>query len=271
MCSARRSSAIDLQTRKEIRRSASTPSRTLRCSPRDGKTLFVSLWGGAKVLMFAADTLEPLGEVAVGAHPNAMVLSKDGRRLFVACANTNAVWVIDLAARAAKEQISVALYPRRAGRHHAEQPGAVAGRRHDARGERRQQQRRGGRYREARCEPGRRLGPGRLVSDVGHCSRPTGARFFVLDGKGLTSEPNLRGTAARRRALEGRYTGNMLQGALSIIPTPDRAALPAMTRRVYELTPYTDAHAARAGRRAGRQSDPAAAWAARRRSSTSST
>ena len=35
----------------------------------------------------------------MGEHPNAMVLSKDGARLFVACANTNAVWVVDLAAR----------------------------------------------------------------------------------------------------------------------------------------------------------------------------
>ena len=43
--------------------------------------------------MFAADTLAPLGEVVVGDHPNAMLLSKDGTRLFVACANTNAVWV----------------------------------------------------------------------------------------------------------------------------------------------------------------------------------
>ena len=40
----------------------------------DGKTLFVSLWGGAKVLMFDAGTLGA-GEVAVGEHPNAMVLS----------------------------------------------------------------------------------------------------------------------------------------------------------------------------------------------------
>src|SRR6185503_7598381 len=61
--------------------------------------------------MFAADTLAPLGEVIVGGHPNALALSKDGARLFVACANTNAVWVVDVATRVAREQISVALYP----------------------------------------------------------------------------------------------------------------------------------------------------------------
>ena len=41
-----------------------------------------------------------------------MVFSKDGARLFVACANTNTVWVVDLASKnAPKEQISVALFP----------------------------------------------------------------------------------------------------------------------------------------------------------------
>src|SRR5262249_16519239 len=44
-------------------------------------------------------------------HPNAMVVTKDGKRLFVACANTNAVWVVDLAERHAVEQVSVAMFP----------------------------------------------------------------------------------------------------------------------------------------------------------------
>ena len=77
----------------------------------DGKTVFVSVWGGAKLLMFDAATLEKRGEVAVGEHPNALALSKDAARLFVACANTNSVWVVDVAAKSAKEQISVALFP----------------------------------------------------------------------------------------------------------------------------------------------------------------
>jgi hypothetical protein len=41
--------------------------------------------------------------------------------------------------------------------------------------------------------------------------------------------------------MEGQYIGNMMQGALSTITTPDAATRAAMTRRVRELTPYTDA------------------------------
>src|SRR6185503_7584825 len=77
----------------------------------DGKTLYVSLWGGARVLMFDVATVAPKGELATGEHPNAMVLSKDGSRLFVACANTNAVWVVDLKTNSATEQIGVSLHP----------------------------------------------------------------------------------------------------------------------------------------------------------------
>src|SRR5439155_11087286 len=73
--------------------------------------VFVSIWGGAKILIYDARTLQPRGEIAVGEHPNAMALTKDGKRLFVACANTNAVWAIDVEGRRASEQIAVALFP----------------------------------------------------------------------------------------------------------------------------------------------------------------
>src|SRR4029077_14902071 len=77
---------------------------TCLASP-DGRTVLVSLWGGAKVLIFDAKTLEQVVDIPVGDHPNALALSRDGARLFVACDNTNALWVVDLPSRSAKEQI----------------------------------------------------------------------------------------------------------------------------------------------------------------------
>ena len=59
--------------------------------------------------MLDAATLAKKGEIAVGEHPNAMVLTRDGARLFVACANTNAVWVVDVAKQTSTEQIAVSL------------------------------------------------------------------------------------------------------------------------------------------------------------------
>lgn len=233
-------SALDLPSRREAGRVA-LPAEPYTCVlSADGRTLFVSLWGGGKVLMFAADTLAPLGEIAVGGHPNAMVLSKDGARLFVACANTNAVWVVDLATRAAKEQISVALYPNAPV---GTTPNALA------------LSPDGGTLLVANADNNtvaivdvERAGASEVEGWVPVGWYPTsvlfsgdGSRFFVLNGKGLASAANPRGPQPGAVRVEGQYIGSLLQGALSIVQTPDAAARAAMTRRVYELTPYTEA------------------------------
>ncbi len=206
----------------------------------DGATVYVSLWGGAKVLAFDALTLEKRGEVAVGEHPNAMVWSKDAARLFVACANTNTVWVIDAAAKTAKEQISIALFPNAP-------PGATPnglGLAPD-----------GTRLLVANADnnavavvnvsdPQRSIVEGFIPTGW----YPTAAQFskdgskiFVLSGKGLTSLPNPRGTQPGIPGSDGQYSGSMLQGSLSVLAVPDTAALAAMTKAVYALTPMTSA------------------------------
>jgi YVTN family beta-propeller protein len=204
----------------------------------DGKTVYVSLWGGAKVLLFDAASLDKIGEVTVGEHPNAMAFSKDGQRLFVACANTNAVWVIDLASRSAKEQIAIALFP-------DVPPGSTP----NALG---------------LSPDGKTLLVANAdnntvaVVDVENPARsevegfiptgwyPTGVMFskdgtkiYVLSGKGLTSQANPRGFQPGIRGAEGQYSGALLLGSLSIVPTPDEAALKAMTKTVYSLTALT--------------------------------
>ena len=233
-------SVVDLEERR-LERDVPLPAEPYTCllSP-DGRTLFVSIWGGARVLVFDAVTLEQTADIPVGEHPSAMVLSRDGRRLFVACANTNAVWVIDLASRAAREQISVALYP--------EAPVGTT-------------------------PNGLGLSPNGetllvanadnntvAIVDVAEEGRsevegfipagwyPTaamfsqdGRRIYVLNGKGLASGPNPRGPNSEGRGADGQYTASMLPGALSIVDTPDRGTLQTMTKRVYELTRYTDA------------------------------
>src|SRR6185503_13387367 len=67
--------AIDLKTR-QIVATAELDAEPYTCIlSEDGQTVFVSVWGGAKILMLDAWTLAVKGEVAVGEHPNAMVLS----------------------------------------------------------------------------------------------------------------------------------------------------------------------------------------------------
>ena len=232
-------SMVDLSTRKVVRTVQLTAEPYSALVSADGKHVFISLWGGAKVLVFDAVSLEARGELTVGEHPNAMLQSRDGSRLFVACANTNAVWVIDLATARATEQIGVALFPKAPP---GTTPNALA-----------------------LSPDGRTLlvanadnntvavvdvstaGASKVRGFVPTGWYPTGVAFdregkriFVLNGKGLTPAANPRGPQPGTRGAEGQYIGQMLQGAISEIQVPDQPALDAHTARVYEVTPYDD-------------------------------
>src|SRR5262249_52309260 len=77
----------------------------------DGRFVFVSLWGGAVVQEYMADSLTLVTEMPTAEHPNAMALSQDGRRLFVSCGNSASVWVFDTFSNNAIEQVSTSLFP----------------------------------------------------------------------------------------------------------------------------------------------------------------
>src|SRR3954470_5084297 len=233
-------SAIDLAS-GQVAQAVDLPAEayTTLAAP-DGKTLFVSLWGGARILVFDAATLAPRGEVAVGEHPNAMALSKDGDRLFVACANTNEVWVVDLATRTARERIGIALEP-------AAPPGSTPnglGLSPD-----------GATLLVANADNNTvamvdvsRPGDSRVRGFIPTGWYPTAAQFsrdgkrvFILSGKGLTSAANPRGDQPGVPGAHSQYIGELLQGSLSVLPVPDGKTLTAYTQTVYRLTPYTAA------------------------------
>src|SRR5262249_14731320 len=186
-------------------------------------------------------TLDSKGEIAVGEHPNAMALSRDGTRLFVTCANTNAVWAVDLESRRAVEQISVALFP-------GAPPGSTP---NDVSLSPDQQ-----RLLVANADNNTvavidvsKPGASQVEGFIPTGWYPTaamfshdGSRIFILSGKGLTSQANPRYGRRDTSGGEAQYVGAMLTGTLSIVPTPDRATLGALTKTVYSLTPYSDEH-----------------------------
>jgi YVTN family beta-propeller protein len=223
-------SAIDLESgsvKKTVKVSAEPYTSVVS---RDGRMVYVSLWGGSAVQMYMADSLVLISEMATGEHPNAMTVSNDGLRLFVACGSSGAVWVFDTFSSEAIEQISTSLYPEAPP---TSTPNSVS-----------------------LSPDGRTLLVANAdtnsvaVIDVTNGARsfvdgffptgwyPTGAVFsrdgkqiLVLSGKGLAPAPN-------------PFTGGMevrLLGAISILPAPDRTTLLEMTRKVMALTPYTDA------------------------------
>jgi YVTN family beta-propeller protein len=200
----------------------------------DGGAVWASVWGGARVASFAGRTLAPRGEVAVGEHPNALVLSPDGRRLFVACANTNAVWVVDTAARRAVEQIRVSLAP-------DDPPGSTPNALALSAD--------GGTLLVANADNNtvavvdvRDRREARFSGFIPTGWYPTGVAFsrgerelLVLAGKGLAPAANPRGPQPVNAREDAQYIAGLLAGSVSRVPRPDAGALAAMTERVYAL------------------------------------
>jgi DNA-binding beta-propeller fold protein YncE len=224
-------SAIDLTTGQVIK-TIPLPAEPYTCvvSP-DGKTVYVSLWGGSRVLGYTTDSLLPIVELPTGEHPNAMVFSSDGRRLFVAAGSSAAVWVFDTFSWEPLEQVSTSLYPQAPP---TSTPNSLA-----------------------LSPDGRQLLVANAdinavavidVSNGGYSLvdgfiptgwYPTGAvysrdgkQIFVLNGKGIAPSANLQNNNMDKR----------LAGFVSALPTPDRTTLAEYSRKVLSLTPYTDAN-----------------------------
>ena len=225
-----------------VRATVDLPAEPFTCQlSKDGKTLFVTLWGGAKVLMFDPATLAPKGEIVVGEHPNAMTQSADGAWLYVACANTNAVWVIDTKAGKGVAQIATSLFPEAP---MGSTPNSVS-----------------------LSPDGKTLlvanadnntvavvdvtspAQARVSGFIPTGWYPTGAMFskdgskiYIMSGKGLISGANPRGTQpGDARTDFGQYSGGMLLGSLTALATPTTADLEKYTKTVYSVTPYSDA------------------------------
>jgi DNA-binding beta-propeller fold protein YncE len=239
--------AVDVATGRVVAR-ATLPAEAYGTlvSP-DGRTVFVSVWGASRVALFEPLTLRPLGEIVVGEHPNAMALSRDGARLFVACANTNAVWAVDLASRRAVEQIGVALRP--------EAPPGVTPNALALSPD-------GDILLVANADNNvvavvdvRKAGESRPLGFIPTGWYPTGTSFdasgrsvLVLSGKGLAPAANPRGPQPVSVGADAQYIGGLLNGALTVLPRPDEAALRELTERVYSLSA-----ASSGGRRAPRE------------------
>jgi len=77
----------------------------------DEKILYISVWGGTKVMIYNTEKQEMTGSITVESHPNELLLNKKGTVLFVANANDNSVSVINTENRKVIERFSTTLYP----------------------------------------------------------------------------------------------------------------------------------------------------------------
>lgn len=78
----------------------------------DGKRLYVSLWGRTSVAVINLETKKVDAVWETNAHPTELLLSQKQELLYVACANSNSVCVLETATGKALEVITSSLYPR---------------------------------------------------------------------------------------------------------------------------------------------------------------
>jgi len=83
----------------------------LNSADATGKRLFVSLWNKAAVAVVDLVTKTVVATLPTESHPTEMVLAPGGKTLFVACANSTNVSVIDTVEGKALETIVCSLYP----------------------------------------------------------------------------------------------------------------------------------------------------------------
>jgi YVTN family beta-propeller protein len=217
---------------------------------RGGNQLFVSDWAGRAVLALDPVDLRTLARIAVGEHPNQMVASPIDERIFVACASSNWISVIDARRGIVTETIHTALFPL-----------APAGSTPDA---------------LAIAPDGKTLFVANAdnnsvaVIDIAVPSRsqvkgfiptgwyptavavtPDGKRLLVGIGKGnqtkanaisgvKTNEKSNSSPIATRPVRPFQYIGTTLSGSLSIVPIPDDKTLALYTETVYKNCPYAD-------------------------------
>ncbi|PWJ58680.1 YVTN family beta-propeller protein [Dyadobacter jejuensis] len=211
--------------------------------------LYISLWGGAAIAVYDLKSGRLSHHIPTDKNPNDMVVTKDGKYLYVAHGNDNTVSVIDLHHKKIAETLTTSLYPEAPV---GSTPNAVALNAEEdvlyiANA-------------DNNClavfdisEKGRSRSIGFIPTGWYPTAVKTiGNRLFVTNGKGFSSKANPKGPnpslakvpmdkGPNPQAYTGReeYIGGLFKGTLSIIDRPDQATMDTYSRLVYSNTPYT--------------------------------
>lgn len=225
---------------------------------KDGRRMYVSLWGAAAVAIVDAEKLEVAATWKVDEHPTEMILSADESLLYVACANSNHVHVIDTKSGATLEVISSSLHPKSPV---GSTPNSIA-----------------------LSVDGNALLVANAdnntvavvdVSKRGHSAAlgliptawyPTSVRFdaklpriLITSGKGQSSLANPQGPNPLQAlpATVQQYIGGLYRGTLGFVDLPNPAQLAAMTRTAMTNSPLAADQAPRTKGRDGDNPIPA--------------
>lgn len=214
----------------------------------DNKMLFVSCWGGDKVIFFDTRQQEVVARVPVGDNPNDMCITENGKFLFVSNANDNSVSVISVKEKRVMEILNSALFPN-------SPPGSTANSLALSEDEKTLYIANA----DNNClavfdvsSPGESYSKGFIPTGwYPTCVRVSGDDIFIANGKGLSSKPNPLGPSPesnkerveRHKGLDVnnmkvQYIGGLFYGTLQSVEQPDEKQLAVYSQAVYKNIPY---------------------------------
>ena len=213
--------------------------------------LYVSDWIDRCVLIVDPETLLTIGRIPVGEHPNQLALHPKDDRLFVTCASSNGVWVIDTSRGTVQETIYTPLFPKSP---EGSTPDALC---ISPDGEMLYVA-----NADNNCvavieieEPRKSVIQGFIPTGWYPTSiaiTPNGKQLLIGVGKGNQTKANrpaqetLDSLLAKApdvggyRPIPRAHVGTTLSGALSIVDVPDEKQLAKYTSQVYRNCPYSD-------------------------------
>lgn len=212
----------------------------------DLSRLYISLWGGDRVMVYDTRRQAITDSISVGRNPNDLCITRNGKYLFVANCVDNTVSVIEAATDKVVETLNAALYPDALS---GSTTNSVALGDNDntlyiANA-------------DNNClavfdvsDPGNSQSKGYIpVGWYPTCVRVSGKNILALNGKGNNSLPNPKGPQPAHKGekdnykkankANSQYIGSLFRGTMSVIPVPSGKKLAAYSRLVYENTPYS--------------------------------
>ncbi|MBO9618077.1 MAG: bifunctional YncE family protein/alkaline phosphatase family protein [Niabella sp.] len=240
---------VDMRAHRILQKSALGAEAYTCVLSKDRSRLYISVWGGKKIVVYDCSNRKPVKTITVGDHPNDICLSRDEKWLYVANANDNTVSVMDLRKGQAVETLNAALYP-----------GSLTGSTTNSVAVSKDDKTLYVANADNNClavfdisRPGSAVSKGFIPTGwYPTCVRVINGKIYIANGKGFSSLPNPNGPNPAGKSqtvvLHGgdpnhsqkvQYIGGgLLMGTMSIIPEPTPKQLAVYAQAVYQNTPY---------------------------------
>ena len=233
---------------KKILSIHSLPAEAFTCLlDKKKELLYISVWGARQVLPFQISNNKFLPAIAVGDHPNELLLTKNGQTLFVANGNDNSVSVVDTRAGKEIEVLNAALVP------NALEGSSTNGLALSADEERLYIS-----NADNNClavfeveKPGQSKSLGFIpVGWYPTALKVVKGKLYVANGKGFSSfaNPNGPNPIEKKQSVTYQksdnkvrtgYIGGLMKGTMSVFKEPSTQELAILSEAVYKNTPYT--------------------------------